>query len=657
MAAFFLAIRAVTLDRRALRSRQASWLLLACAMALLAALLGVSTFVDRTSPHSALLWAQTLLESGLVIALVAGCFFLYVREHQRMVDLYKEAEVHSRRSARLEAILHLGDELRAAHTVDAIATVAAGAVESTLSFREAALYLLDADEDVFCTAASFGSYPEYDAVVRDRRIPAAVLRSVLRDEFRHGNCYLVDHTRYEWTEEQLFYFPPGPIPDRGAGMFHADDALFVPLYDHEQRLIGMFDVYDPDDGALPAEDTLQLLEIFANVTASAIENARYEGELELRAVTDGLTGLYNHRHFQETLMHEVERSARYGAVFSLLMMDLDLFKNVNDRLGHPRGDDALKAVAEILRRNARASDFVARYGGEEFVMILPDTSVREAAAVAERVAQGVRGIELGVPDPPPLSISIGMAEYPACGRDRESLIAAADAALLFAKRSGRDMVADFSQVSVVELDQTSLEGLAFRLEKADIETLEALAAAIDGRDALGGEHSREVARAAERVALRLGLDEHQREVLRMASLVYDIGKVGIPVEVLNRRGELSDADKAAIRRHPEVGKRLLQSTMRLNALLPVVLHHHERWDGTGYPDGLKGDEIPFAARLIALCDAWQAMTTERPYRPARDYADAVAQLRAGAGSQFDPRLVDAFVASLQEAGQAADRPS
>ena len=657
MAAFFLAARAVTLDRRALRSRQASWLLLACATALLAALLGVSTFVDRTSPHSALLWAQTLLESGLVIALVAGCFFLYVREHQRMVDLYNEAEVHSRRSARLEAILHLGDELRAAHTVDAIATVAAGAVESTLSFREAALYLLDADEDVFCTAASFGSYPEYDAVVRDRRIPSAVLHSVLRDEFRHGNCYLVDHTRYEWTEEQLFYFPPGPIPDRGAGMFHADDALFVPLYDHEQRLIGMFDVYDPDDGALPAEDTLQLLEIFANVTASAIENARYEGELELRAVTDGLTGLYNHRHFQETLMHEVERSARYRAVFSLLMMDLDFFKNVNDRLGHPRGDDALKAVAEILRRNARASDFVARYGGEEFVMILPDTSVREAAAVAERVAQGVRGIELGVPDPPPLSISIGMAEYPACGRDRESLIAAADAALLFAKRSGRDMVADFSQVSVVELDQASLEGLAFRLEKADIETLETLAAAIDGRDAFGGEHSREVAHAAERVALRLGLDEHQREVLRMASLVYDIGKVGIPVEVLNRRGELGDADKAAIRRHPEVGKRLLQSTMRLNALLPVVLHHHERWDGTGYPDGLKGDEIPFAARLIALCDAWQAMTTERPYRPARDYADAVAQLRAGAGSQFDPRLVDAFVASLQETGEAADRPS
>ncbi len=194
-------------------------------------------------------------------------------------------------------------------------------------------------------------------------------------------------------------------------------------------------------------------------------------------------------------------------------------------------------------------------------MILPGTTAGQAGALAERIAQGVRDIHLDVPHPPPLSISIGVADYPACGRDRESLIAAADTALLFAKRSGRDMVADFSQISLVELDQADLEGLAFRLEKADIETLETLAAAIDMRDAFSAERAAGVSRAAGLVADELRLDEMQRDVLRVAALVYDIGKVGIPVELLNRRGELTAGEQSTIRRHPEIGMRLLESTM------------------------------------------------------------------------------------------------
>ena len=158
-----------------------------------------------------------------------------------------------------------------------------------------------------------------------------------------------------------------------------------------------------------------------------------------------------------------------------------------------------------------------------------------------------------------------------------------------------------------------------------------------------------MAAAAARLAATLGLDDQQTDVLRMSALVYDIGKVGIPVEVLNRRGVLSDEDQAAIRRHPEIGKRLLESTMRLHALLPVVLHHHERWDGTGYPAGLAGEAIPFAARVIAICDAWLAMTRERPYRPALSRSEAIAELRGGAGTQFDPGLVEAFVESVETA--------
>ncbi len=656
LVAFFLAARAITLDRRALRTHRASWAVLVTTTALLAAVLGVGLFLDQRSAQTELLWVSTLLESALVVSLTLGCFFLYVREHKRVAELYDAAETHSRRSRRLEAILAVSDRLRTVRDVQEVVDIAAGAVKDTLAFEECALYLYDADEDVFHTRAALGGNDDYNEVIRARPIPARVARGVLREEFRHGNVYFIDHTRYAWTEEELHYFPPDDLAVRVPGGFHPDDALFVPLRDADGQFLGLFDLYDPEDGCVPSDETMQVLEIFANVTASALENASYGAELEVRAVTDGLTGLFNHRHFQETLAGEVDRAERYGLVFSLLMMDLDLFKNVNDRLGHPRGDEVLRAVADVVRANARSSDFAARYGGEEFVMILPGTNSRQAAAFAERIAQGVRDIELGVPNPPQLSISIGMADYPACGRDRESLIAAADSALLFAKRAGRDMIADFSQMSLVEMDPLALEGLAFRLEKADVETLETLAAAIDMRDAFGKERAREVAASAAWMATELGLDDTERSTLHIAALVYDIGKVGIPVEVLNRRGQLSEDELASIRAHPEVGKRLLESAGRLSSLAPVVLHHHERWDGTGYPDGLAGEAIPYAARVIALCDAWQAMVSERPYRAALSRDEAVAELRAGAGRQFDPELVEVFIAGVQKTA-AAGKPT
>jgi diguanylate cyclase (GGDEF)-like protein len=652
-----LAARAITLDRRALRTHRASWAVLVMATALLAAVLGVQLFLDQNSAHTALLWVFTLLESALVVSLNLGCFFLYVREHKRVAELYDTAEAQSRRSSRLEAILALSDTLRPVRDVQRVVDIAAGAVRDTLAFRECALYLYDEDRDVLLTRAALGGDDAYNEVVLERAIPAHIVHGVLREEFRHGNVYFIDHARYEWTDEELFYFPPGDFDQRVPGGFHRDDALFVPLRGAGGELLGLFDLYDPEDGRVPSDEALQVAEIFANVTASSLENARYAAELEVRAVTDGLTGLFNHRHFQEWLAMEVERAARYDLVFSLLMMDLDLFKNVNDRLGHPRGDEVLVSVADVVRGVARATDFAARYGGEEFVMVLPGTSAKQAAALAERVAQGVRAIALDVPDPPHLSISIGIADFPACGRDRESLIAAADAALLFAKRAGRDMIADFSEMSLVEFDQSALEGLAFRLEKADIETVETLAAAIDMRDAYSQERAHDVAISAERVAGELGLGDSERAKLHMAALVYDIGKVGIPMDVLNRRGDLSDEDRVTIRSHPEVGKRLLESATRLCALAPIVLHHHERWDGTGYPDGLKGEQIPFEARVIALCDAWQAMVSVRPYRAALSRDEALAELRAGAGRQFDPALVEVFIAGMQKCAAADAKPT
>lgn len=644
--AFFLAVRVAALDRRADALHRTSSAVLACAALAVAAFFTVDLFTSGNETATTGRVVELVLAGLIVVSLTAGFYFLYGQEYARVRVLRDMSASHERRSSRLEAIVGLGNRLRSTHDAREVAQIAADVVRDTLQFRETALYLRQPDEDTYRAAAVYGQDPAYDKVVRDRVIPGQILRGVLRDEFRHDDCYFIDHTRYTWTEEELFYFPPGSLPDLGPGMFHADDALFVPLFDHEQQMVGLFDVYDPVDGRVPDEASLQLLQVFANVTASALENARAAEELRRRAVTDGLTGLYNHRHFQEALAVEVERAARYDLTFTLLMMDLDRFKSVNDRFGHPHGDQALQQVAAVLQRNARTSDFVARYGGEEFVMLLPGTTVKQAGALAERIAQGVREIVLDVPDPPPLSISIGMADYPFCGRDRESLIAAADAALLFAKRSGRDMVADFSEISLVELDQASLEGLSFRLEKADQETLEALAGAVAMRDAFADRSASCVTNAARCLAEGLGLDESERELFATAAVVYDIGKVSIPLDVLNRRGDLTDEEREAIKRHPEVGKRLLESVMRLRSALPAVVHHHERWDGTGYPDGLAGEEIPLLARAIAICDAYQAMVVDRPYRRALSHGAAIGQLRECAGTQFDPELVEVFIEAL-----------
>lgn len=613
------------------------------------------TYLDYMGYHGALAaflaagraaWAV----GGLLVVVVVGVSFLYLRERARLARLDDTATTHSERSQRLQAVLELGTGLRASHSVEEVARMAGDAVHDTLNYRENAIYLLDPDDDTFVPVVVIGGDESYDEGIRGRRIPLQVVKGLLKEEFRTGNVYFVDHRFYHWTAEEQEYFPSADFDYPGPGHFHPEDGLFVPLLDHDDRVIGLFDLYNPVDGRVPAPETFQVLEIFANVTVTAIENARYSASLQRLAITDGLTGLHNHRHFQEILSHEVERGLRYGSTFTLLMMDLDFFKNVNDRLGHQRGDDVLRRVSEVITVAARSSDFVARYGGEEFVMILPETPSRQAEAVAQRVRQGVKRIVLEVPNPPDLSISIGVADFPFCGKERESLIAAADAALMFAKRSGRDMVTHFSAVTPLDFDSAALEGLTFRLEGADLVTLEALAAAVDARDTFDRGHTARVVETVEKIIGPLGLDESDRDIVRAAARIYDVGKLVIPIEVLNRTDGLGDVEREAIRRHPDVGRSLLESTMKLAHLLPVVGHHHECWDGSGYPGGLKGEEIPLAARVIAICDAYQAMVSDRPYRKALSGEEVIAELRAGAGTQFDPDLVERFIAAVGASG-------
>ena len=404
------------------------------------------------------------------------------------------------------------------------------------------------------------------------------------------------------------------------------------------KVIGVLNL-DRLGGKTFSDEEFELVKPFANLAAIAIENASLYEKSQLRAITDPLTGLYHHGHFQETLEHEVRRCERYGDRFSLLMMDLDHFKLVNDNFGHPRGDQVLRRVAEILRESTREADYVARYGGEEFALLLPKTTSDDARQLAERIRVQVREIDVAPGSDFRVSASIGVADFPACGLDAKTMLGAADSALMWAKHQGRDCVLYYRDAR-----QTMAPPLAEALHEAPWRPgLEVLAAAVDAKASFREHHSEAVAQMVRELAEAAGFDATERDTFELAARFHDVGKIGISPEILERDETLTDDERAELQRHVAVGTDILRNAETPRELAEIVGHHHERWDGSGYPDGLRRDEIPLGARLVAICDAFQAMLSDRPYRSAYSLEEARRQIAEGAGGQFDPALARLFL--------------
>lgn len=369
--------------------------------------------------------------------------------------------------------------------------------------------------------------------------------------------------------------------------------------------------------------------------------------LEFRADTDGLTGLYNYRHFQRTIEREMELSSRYRREFSFAILDLDFFKEVNDTYGHQKGDEVLRKVADYLKKSVRAADYVARYGGEEFAIIMPETAAGEAMRLCERLRQGMpREVKIESFSEKKIFASIGVGDFPYCAEDKEGLIAAADTALLFAKRSGRNQVTYFRDLSKSsDLRDEDLEKLFNRLKHAQLRTIEALSTSIEVEEGQVG-HSQKVATSAAQLAKSLNMGKEEVEVIYQAGRIHDIGKVGVAKRILMKSETLTPAEIEAIKRHAKIGEEIIRSASKLEHLIPAILYHHERWDGSGYPRGLKGEDIPLDARIVAIAEAYEAMSSERPYHRAKTQPEAIAELKNGAGTQFDPKLVSIFVNTI-----------
>ena len=357
------------------------------------------------------------------------------------------------------------------------------------------------------------------------------------------------------------------------------------------------------------------------------------------ALTDPLTGLGNHRHFHERLQRELQTAEEHSTSLTLCFVDIDDFKKINDGFGHPSGDRVLSQVAGKLRQGGEAF----RLGGDEFALLLVDHDEETALVAADSIVERIRTLDLDHIGS--VTASAGLATYPVQGHGRDELIRLADSALYWAKEHGKNRVRLY-RPELVELAE--LKRLAAGPDRAArYRAAASLAKAVDARDTYTGSHSERVAELAARVAIRLGLDAEQIELTRLAGSLHDLGKLAIPEELLRKPGELTDSERLVLERHPQIGFRMLDS-LGVDPVADIVLHHHERWDGAGYPDGLHGEEIPFAARIIFVADAYDAITSDRVYSPRRSPAVALTELERCAGTQFDPTIVAAFAQEQEQ---------
>ncbi len=374
---------------------------------------------------------------------------------------------------------------------------------------------------------------------------------------------------------------------------------------------------------------------------------RQQAEEALRqlAATDSLTALYNHRTIHDILDHEMRDSLRTNRSLAVIMMDVCGLKLFNDTYGHQEGDRLLRQVADVLRSQFGEKAIIGRHGGDEFMAILPDTSRESAAACGARLLQELSQQRIrphGGGDLP-IELSIGLAICPDDSRHKEELIAYADTSLFEARQlAGSSLV-------VTPANPDEIIGK----QRTPFGVLDALVRAVDRKDHYTRRHSQQNAEFAVALGKAIGLSEGAVNALRIGGLLHDVGKIGVPDDILKKPGALTDEEMRIMRDHVILSNLIVHGVPNLQDVSDAVYAHHERWDGKGYPRGLKAEEIPLSGRIMALVDAYSAMILDRPYHKALSYEAAIAEVRANAGTQFDPDLIEPFLSVVDEQAQAA----
>lgn len=439
--------------------------------------------------------------------------------------------------------------------------------------------------------------------------------------------------------------------------------LFKGLWDEEKRaitelntelvapiryldnLIGMVIISGRHDETPYSFSEIGFLETLINNAAAIIENAKTIQNMKNQSITDELTKLYNHRYFHDTA-GKWFRDKKYDS-FSIAMIDIDQFKIYNDLYGHSAGDIALQKIAEIISDTTGESDLLVRYGGEEFVIFYPNIESEIALKEIDKIRERVEEDFLLSKDIKEfLTVTVGVSSYPKDGKTLEEIISNSDTAMHHGKKIGRNKSVIYRENNAI--NRTIDDEVSDKIRDAHLSSIYALAATIDAKDHYTYGHSNNVAELSAAIAIEAKYSEAEIEIVRSAGLLHDIGKVGIPESVLSKPGVLNFDEMEIMRSHVVQSINIIKHIPNLLETVPVIISHHERYDGAGYPRGIRGEQIPLLGRVICIADSFDAMTTDRPYRKGLSIEQAIYELNKNKGKQFDPDLVDIFVGFINE---------
>jgi diguanylate cyclase (GGDEF)-like protein len=492
-----------------------------------------------------------------------------------------------------------------------------------------------------------------------KRIPLGV--GILGRVARTGETALVQTT----SDAQLQGVLPG-----------SRSVLCIPIA-YGESLLGVLNVESQKENAFTPQDKL-IMHTLADLLATALHNSFVFQKLQQQSITDGLTGIKTRRFFFEALSSELKRASRSGRPISVVLMDLDKFKTVNDTKGHLEGDLVLARVGRLLEQKCRQSNVVARYGGDEFIILMAETGVEQAQILAER-------LRLWIAQDPTLSEhhitgSFGVGSFPVHGFSMEAIIRVADAGMYVSKRAGGDLVSiavdhaegetaavrrqmisgyiegflqrehtgpEHLEELISTLKKMSGEGENDRNALVLREAIETLTNAAEAREQNSAGHGEMVARYSEIIARSLSLPPEEIGDLTFASRVHDVGKIFVPERILNKPGPLTEDEFYLLKWHSRVGGEILATLPEGKKLQEAVQHHHESFDGGGYPDGLRGEKIPLWARIMAITDAYVNMTTERSFAAAKTSEQALAELEKMSGTRYDGMLVRILIRELK----------
>jgi len=467
------------------------------------------------------------------------------------------------------------------------------------------------------------------------------------------------HTADGLLDERGFYYDniPGSCEKNGA----QSPRLVIPLEISDQNEVSDVSEYILGHlcmcGLASAASNRELISYKAKLAReilnSHLTNARLHQKARRTSLTDALTGVGSRKLLEDKLQAECTRAKGYGRPFSVAIIDLDNFKTINDTLGHATGDDALRKMTACVKSNKRATDILARYGGDEFVILMPETKSKDAVASMERLRAKTREIQLA--ESIPITMSCGIAENIDDGHSPSEIMRRADIALYEAKNAGRNCVKVWDktmskQLRASDLDvekikelQRRIAGLSEQAEKMFVQNFWGLVQALEAKDPYAKKHSQNVMYYTVGMAETMGIGPTTLDIIRRAAMIHDIGKIGIPDAILSKPGRLTPHERSIVEQHPLVAVRILEKMTFLEREIALVRHHHEKWNGQGYPDGIPGLSIPQSARIMAVADTFDALTSNRSYHNSRTVTEAMEILKDSSGYEFDPDAVKAMV--------------